>query len=137
MVAHAKRTLPLNIRIATLLTRPSWVGHCALDRRSDLLGVFPERTGTRTGFARLPRFPPLSQFGVAQLHIECAGLGIKFDEITISYQADRAADRSLRADMTDAEPACGAGETAVGDERNLGTHPLPVQGRGSRQHFAH
>src|SRR3569833_187495 len=121
------RTLPLNIRIATLLTRPSWVGHGALDRRSTQLGVLPQRPGTRAGLAPYPGFPPRGQFGVAQLHIECAGRGIKFDQITISYQADRAADRSLRADMADAEAARCTGETAISDECHLGAHALPVK----------
>ena len=38
------RMIRLDIRITLLLMRPARMGHGAIHRRSDLLGVFPEST---------------------------------------------------------------------------------------------
>ena len=52
-------------------------------------------------------------------------------------QRDRAADRRLRPDMADAEAARGAGETSVGDQRDLLALALAVERRGGGEHLAH
>ena len=52
-------------------------------------------------------------------------------------ERDRAADRRLRPDMADAEAARGAGEAAVGDQRDLVAHALAVERGRGRQHLAH
>ena len=38
------KTIRLDIRITLFLMRPAWMGHRAIHRRPNLLGIFPQRT---------------------------------------------------------------------------------------------
>src|SRR5229473_3108184 len=46
-----------NVRIARLLGRPARMGHRAVERRTDLLGVFPQIPGCEFRLPRLPILP--------------------------------------------------------------------------------
>src|SRR5262249_29607499 len=74
-------------------------------------------------------------FGLREIDAEDASGGIQMDAIAVLEQADRAADRRFRADVADAKAAGGAGEAAVGDERDLVAHALAVDGGRGGQHL--
>src|ERR1700722_6018886 len=82
---------------------------------SDRLRVFPQRARLVVGAPRGPGLASLSEFGVTERHVYRARDGIDRDRIAVLQQADRSANRGLRADMTDAEPVRGARKSAVGD----------------------
>src|SRR5262245_10575489 len=81
--------------------------------------------------------PALGQFGLAEIDLQRSFLRIDADGVAVLQQADRAAHRSLRPDMADAESAGGTGEAAVGDQRHLVAHSLAIDRRRSCQHLAH
>src|ERR1700689_424784 len=132
-----RRMAALRIRITRLLGTAARMGHRAIARRPDLLGVFPQIARPIFLGARLPGFGAGRKLGVAQLDVERALFGIELDDIAIANEPDRAAHGSLRPDMADAETARRAGEPAVGDQRDLAAHALTVEGSGGRQHFTH
>src|SRR5579863_8789073 len=109
----------LDIRIARLLSRRARMGDGAVAGRSHLLGVFPQIAGGVFACARLPFLPPPLKLILAQLDVERPLVAIELDDIAVADQRDRAADCRFRTDMADAEAARGAGETAVGDQRDL------------------
>src|SRR5438552_8368894 len=131
------RLMTLNVRIARFLGRPAGMGHGAVARGPDLLGVFPQISGGEFGTSRLPGFCPRIELCFRQLDVEDAFIGIEHDEVTIVQQPDRTADRGLRPDMAYAESARSAGKASVGDQRDLAAHALAVERCGGRQHFAH
>src|SRR3546814_13744352 len=59
------------------------------------------------------------------------------DRIAVLDQRDRAPLSRFGADMADAEATRAARKTAVGDERALFAHPLPVERGGGRPHLPH
>src|SRR5580700_1788416 len=127
----------LGIRITRLLGTAARMGHRAIARRSDLLGVFPQIAGRVFLRARLPVLGARGKLGVAQPDVQRALLGIELDDIAVADQPDRAAHGGLRTDMADAEAARRAGEPAVGDQRDLAAHALTVERSGGRQHLTH
>src|ERR1700689_3662091 len=133
----AMRRTALGIRIARLLGTTARMGHRAIARRPDLLGVFPQIARPIFIGARLPGFGAGGEFGVAQLDVQRALFGIELDDVAVANEPDRAAHGGLRPDMADAKTARRAGETAVGDQRDLAAHALTVERSGSRQHFTH
>src|ERR1700682_128514 len=130
-------TAALDIRITRLLGTAARVGHRAVARRSHLLGVFPQIARCVFFGARLPGFGAGSKLGVAELDVERALLGIELDDVAVANEPDRAAHGGLGAHMADAKAAGSAGETAVGDQRDLAAHALTVERSGGRQHFTH
>src|SRR6202012_1048999 len=89
------------------------------------------------GLSWLPFGLTFGEFGVGQLYVKCPDHGIDLDDIAVLQQTDGTADRCFRPDMADAEAAGGAGEPAVGDERDFTAHALPGQRRGGREHLPH
>src|SRR5215469_16946579 len=133
----ARRLMVLDVRIARRLGRSARMGQRAVTRRSDLLGVFPQITGSELASARLPFFRAPIKLRLAELDVERAALGIERDDVAVANERYRPADRRLRTDMADTETARRAGKAAVGDQRDLGAHALAIKcGRG-REHFAH
>src|SRR5262245_49961090 len=130
-------TTALDVRIARLLSRPAGMGHRAFARRPDLLGIFPQIAGRELGRPRLPGLRPALEFGLAQIDLEHAFVGVDGDDVAVAHMRDRSADGGLGADMSDAEAAGGAGETSVGDEGDLAAHALSVERGGRCQHLAH
>src|SRR3569832_1454219 len=128
---------PLDIRILLLFALRSWVGERAKPRRTNQLGILPDRARAIFGLARCPALLALGKFLVADVDRNLAGHRVERDDVAILDQGDRAADRSFRPDMADAEAARCAREPPVGDERNLVAHALAVERRRGRQHFAH
>src|SRR3984893_8671056 len=126
-----------HVRIARLLGRSARMGDGAIERRSDLLGVLPQITRGELFLPRLPILAPPLQLLCGELHIQRAFFRVDLDDVAIAQQRDRPADRGLRADVADAEPERRAGETAVGDERDLAASALPVERGGRRKHLAH
>src|SRR5580704_2020387 len=126
-----------DIRIDRLLGTRARMGHGAVTRGADLLGVFPKIAGAELLWPRLPLLGTRGKFAVRQLDVERALHGIDLDDIAVADERDRSADRCLRSNVTDAESARRAGEASVGDEGNLVTHALAVERRRCRQHFAH
>src|SRR5438132_49774 len=114
----ARNAMRSNIRIARLLGGPARMGDRTVNRRSHLLGVFPQIAGRELAFARLPFLLPPRQLLVAQPHRQRAGFGVDLDDVAVAHMRDGPADRRFRSDMADAETACGAGETPVGDQRH-------------------
>src|SRR5580692_3115376 len=127
----------LGIRITRLLGTAARMGHRAIARRPDLLGVFPQIARRVFLGARLPGFSAGDKLGIAQLDVQRALFGIELDDVAVANEPDRAAHGSLGADMADAETARRAGEPAVGDQRDLAAHALTVERSGGRQHFTH
>src|SRR5262245_8781350 len=69
-------TTALDVRIARLLSRPAGMGHRAFARRPDLLGIFPQIAGRELGCPRLPGLRPALEFGLAQIALERAFVGV-------------------------------------------------------------
>src|SRR5580693_8861461 len=132
-----RRMAALGIRITRLLGTAARMGHRAIARRSDLLGVFPQIAGRIFLGARLPGFGAGRELGVAQLDVQRALFGIELDDVAVTDQPDRTAHGGLRPDMADAKTARRAGEPAVGDQRDLAAHALTVERSSGRQHFTH
>src|SRR6202043_1002126 len=132
-----RRTPALRIRITRLLGTAARMGHGAIARRPDLLGVFPQIARPIFLGPRLPGFGAGGELAVAQLDVQRTLLGIELDDVAVANEPDRAAHGSLGPDVTDAEAARRAGETAVGDQRDLAAHALTVERSGGRQHFTH
>src|SRR5215475_10784106 len=126
-----------DVSIGLLLVRTARMGDSAIDRRPDLLGIFPQRARRVVGSTRSPFGLPLSKFGVGQFHADSPGHSIDLDDVAVAKQPDRAAHSRLRTNMADAEAARCAGEAAIGDERDLAAHALPGQRRRGREHLAH
>src|SRR3978361_1354361 len=57
------------IRITLFLSRPTGMGHGAIDGGADLLGVFPQITGREVGLARLPILLARGQFRIRKLDV--------------------------------------------------------------------
>src|SRR5690606_36017562 len=113
------------------------MGHGTFAGRTDLLRIFPQRTGGIDRLARLPGGPALFEHRGIHFEINVAVFRINRDDVTILDQGDRTTYRRFRPHMADAEPARRARETSIGDERHLVAHALPVKGRRGGEHFAH
>ncbi len=72
--------------------------------------------------------PALSEFRVGERDLERPLDRIEGDDVAVAEEADGPADGGLRADMADAEATGRAGEAPVGDEGDLVTHALAVEG---------
>src|SRR4051812_28846483 len=127
----------LDVRIALFLVRAARMGHCPPDRWSNLLSIFPERARRVVGRASGPFGLALGKLLVAQFYVKGTHVRVDLDDVAVLEQADRAADGGFWPDMADAEAAGGAGEAAVGDERDLAAHALAGQRRGGLEHFPH
>src|SRR5664280_208558 len=145
MAGAASRPAPITtarnrnsaIRITRLLARPARMGDRAFDGRPYLLGVFPQITGAEFGLTRLPLALALGQLVGRQLDVQGAFLGIELDDVAVAQQRNRPAQCRFRSDMANAEAAGGAGEAAVGDQRNLIALPLAIERSRGREHLAH
>src|SRR6185312_6528214 len=133
----AIRALPLDIRITRLLGRPARMGHSAIARGADLLGIFPQIAGGEFLAPRLPFLGAAFEFGRRQVGVERTLLGIERDAVAVADEADRPADCGFRTDVADTEPARRSGEASVSDQRDFAAHALPVERGRRRQHFAH
>src|SRR5581483_1900753 len=102
-MAKPTRTI-LDVRITRRLCRAARMGHGTVERRADLLGVFPEAAGGIMVVLRLPIFLTLGKFRVRKLHFDGSGVGVDLDDVAIADECDRAADSGLRTDMANAEP---------------------------------
>src|ERR1700744_5116364 len=131
------KMIRLDVRITLFLVRTTWVGNRATNRGPNLLGVFPQHTRCMVGLAGLPFGLTFGELRVGQLYVKCADHGVDLDDVAVLQQADRAANGRFRPDVTDAEATGGAGEPAVGDERDFTAHALPGQRRGGREHLPH
>src|SRR3984957_674722 len=121
-----RRMAALGIRITRILGTAARMGHRAITRRPDLLGIFPQIARPIFLGARLPGLGAGGKLGVAQLDVQRALLGIELDDVAVTKKPDRTTHGGLRPDMADAKTARRAGETAVGDQRALAGHALPV-----------
>src|SRR5471030_1872721 len=111
--------------------------HGAVLGVADGLGVAPDGARLVIVGARLPFLAARRKLGIAQHDVDRALVDVERNDVAVADQGDRAADRRLRPDMADAEAACRARETAIGDKRDLAAGPLAVERRGGRQHLAH
>src|SRR5690349_12024541 len=131
------RSVRSHVRITRLLDRSARMGDGAVERRPDLLGVLPQITGGELPLPRFPILAPPLQLLCGELHIQRAFFRVDLDDVPVAQQSDRPADRGLRPDVADAEPARRAREAPVGDERDLAVGALAVERRGGRKHLAH
>src|SRR5215469_9167477 len=128
------RAICSNVRIALFLNRTARVGDRAAARWSDLLGIFPQITGSEFFAARLPPAGALRKLAVGQLGVERTLDRVDFDDVAVTEQADGAADGGFRANMADAETAGGAREASVGDQGDLVAHALTIERGRGREH---
>src|SRR5579871_4825968 len=126
-----------DVRITQLLVRPAGVGYSSGYRRTNLLGVLPQRTRRMVSRARPPFGLALGQFRLSQLYVKDPGDRVDLDDVAVLEQRNRTANGSFRPDMADAEAARCARKTAVGDEGDLAARPLAGQRCGRRKHFTH
>ena len=77
----------------------------ALLGRSHSLCIFPDGPGIVIGATGTPFGLARGHLLIAQIYIDLTGLSVDGDAVTVFEQTDRAADRGLRSDMPDAEPA--------------------------------
>ena len=113
------------------------VGHRALARRADVLGITPQRARIVIVAARPPCLAPLSQDVLGDFEFDRPGLGVDGDDVTLDNQRNRAAVRRFGPDMADAKPARRAREPPVGDQRDFLAQPQAIERRGGREHLAH
>src|SRR5271169_6574289 len=100
-----RRTAALGIRITRLLGTAARMGHRAIARRSDLLGVFPQIARRIFLGSRLPGLGAGRKLAVAQLDVQRALFGIELDDVAVANEPDRAAYGGLGTDMADAKTA--------------------------------
>src|SRR5215470_8039421 len=131
------RTIVSDVRIAPLFRRCARMGHGARPRRTHLLGVFPQATRAELAVAWLPLRLAPAQFLVGQANVQASSLSVDVDDVAVAQEPDWPADRRFRPDVADTEPARRAGKTSVGDQRDLQSHALTVEGGRGRQHLAH
>ena len=67
----------------------------------------------------------------------CAPLDVDRDLVAVAQRGDRAALDRLGGDVADHQPAGGAGEAAVGEQRDLLAEALADDRRGHLEHLAH
>src|SRR5690348_14970069 len=115
----------------------AWMGHSTVLGIAHGLGITPDRARLVIMLARLPGFAPRFHFLVADINADHAFFRVDGDHVAILDQTNGPADCRFRPDMADAEAAGGAGEAAIGDERDLVAHALAIDRRGRRQHLAH
>src|ERR1700748_3778063 len=89
------------------------------------------------GLAWLPFGSTISELGIGQFYVKSPNHRVDLDDVAVLQQRDRAADGSLRSDMTDAETAGCARKTSVGDQGDLAAHALSGQRCRRREHLAH
>src|SRR6478609_878949 len=85
------RMIRLDVRIALFLVRTAWMGHSPINRRPNLLGIFPQRTRRMISLSGLPFGLTFSELGVGQLYVKSPDVGVDLDDVTILQQGDRAA----------------------------------------------
>src|SRR5262249_52094387 len=78
-----------DIRVDMGLRFASRMGDGALLGIAHRLGVAPERPRLVVMAARLPGLAALGQFGLAEIDLERALLGVEADDVTVLQQADR------------------------------------------------
>ena len=64
-------------------------------------------------------------------------LGVDGDRVAVLDDGERAADEGFGRDVADDEAVAAAGETAVGDERDVLAEALAHDGAGGPEHLAH
>src|ERR1700744_780506 len=89
------------------------------------------------GLAWLPFGSTISELGIGQFYVKSPNHRVDLDDVAILQQRDRAADGSLRSNMTNAETARRARKAAVGDQGDLAAHALSGQRRRRGEHLAH
>src|SRR3954454_16212701 len=72
-----------NIRITLFLARPTRMGNGTIHRGSDLLGVFPQRTGRMICLAGPPFGFTFGEFRITQFYVKRTGDGVDFDDVAI------------------------------------------------------
>src|SRR6185295_10610997 len=131
------RRMRSDVRITLFLARTARMRDRAIDGRPHLLGVFPQITGSEFALARLPLALAFGEFVGGKLDVERALYRVNLDDVAIADQTDRTADRRLRPDMADAEPAGCARETTVGDQCDFFAGALAIKRGRRREHLAH
>src|SRR3546814_7590551 len=115
----------------------SRMGDRAFIGRADILRIAPQCARTVIVGSRLPVRTTLGENSLADIEVDRAVDRVDTDRIAVLDQRDRAPLSRFGADMADAEATRAARKTAVGDERDLFAHPLPVERGGGRQHLTH
>src|ERR1700741_429984 len=87
----AMRAMLLDVRIAHRLGRSARMGQCAVARRSNLLGVFPQVTGSEFIAARLPLLRAPIELSLAELDVERAAFRIERNDVAVANERNRAA----------------------------------------------
>src|SRR4029079_1054420 len=80
----------LNVRITRLLCGAARMGHGAMQRIADLLGVFPDVTGLDIVVVRIRVRAPLGQLCRGDLHSQRAGFRVDLDDVAVAEERDRA-----------------------------------------------
>src|SRR5579862_5062238 len=106
------------------------MGDGSLARRPDLLSIFPDVSGGKSGRTRPPIGTAPVELGRVEPNLERTLVAVDRDDVAVAQMGDRTADRRLGPDMTDAQATGRAREPAIGDERHLAAHPLAVKGSG-------
>src|SRR6516225_2708705 len=109
----------LHVRIALHFRRRTGMRDSSVARRTDALGVLPQRSAPIAIVTRLPGGFASRQFFVTQFHRKRAGDRVHADDVAVAQEPDGAAERRLGADMADAKAARAAGETPIRDQRHL------------------
>src|SRR4051812_3954307 len=77
------RMIRLDVRITLFLVCATRMGNCAIHRRPNLLGIFPQGTRCMISRAGLPFGLAFSQFGVGQFYVKSADVGVDLDDVTV------------------------------------------------------
>ena len=84
---------------------------------ADDMRIFGEQSSLVARCGRDPRGAAMRELVLLDQHIDALLVGIDADAIAVLDERERATDRGLGRDVTDADAARRAGEAAVGDQR--------------------
>src|SRR4051812_11651609 len=111
--------------------------HGTLGGRSHERPVAREDTGDVRGLRWRPAREATVELRVVDAERQRAGVDVDRDRVAVAHRGERPAARRLGRDVADHEPAGGAGEPAVGDERDRLAEAGADDRRGDAEHLAH
>src|SRR5215813_1233966 len=101
------------------------------------LCIFRKRACPMPRRTRLPGLAPIGKLALVHEQIHAPHGGVDLDAVAVSHQRQRPTDKGFRRDIADAHASRRTRETAIGDERDLFAHALPIDQRGDAEHLAH
>ncbi len=113
------------------------ISHSAVSGGADKVGVLGQHAASEAGLGGFPFFPASGDGFGGNIQRERAFLGVDDERVTFIDQRERAAAIGFRSDVADDKSVSAAGETPVGDERDILAEAAAHDGARGAEHFAH